>query len=472
MIVRQQHEKTPKKIMKAHETMKVVCGTDFSVHAAEAATVAAILTARLQGTLTLVHAYSEASLELPTKGAFNALHQRWEARLAEEADRLRELGAVVKTRLLPGSPSAVLLNVASNSKARLMVVSSLGNFPPSRWLVGSVAERIAQSSPIPTLVVRGDKHFRAWAAGSRPLRVLVGYDFTATSDAALSWVAALHELGRCKVTVAYVASPLHETWRLGVGDCHSICGHTPDITKYLERDLKEQCRVILGKATVRTRVAEAWGPAGPQLVELAKAEGTDLIVVGPSQRRGLEKLWLGSVSRDILHHAPMSVACITMATEETRPGKAVPQVRRVLVATDFSKLGNRAIPYAYAALRRGGEVCLVHVVPPRSHLGAKSEHLENRRATRDERLSASLRNLIPSQAEALGLRSNVEIVEHPSPAIAIAQAAERFGANLICLSSRGRSGLAKAILGSVARAVMARSKRPVLVIRPSDGSIA
>lgn len=82
-----------------------------------------------------------------------------------------------------------------------------------------------------------------------------------------------------------------------------------------------------------------------------------------------------------------------------------------------------------------------------------------------------LRDLIPAQAEALGLRSHLEIVEHPSPAIAIAQAAERFGANLICLSSRGRSRLAKAILGSVAQSVMARSERPVLVIRPSDGRI-
>lgn len=471
MIVTHQDANTPKNIMKAEHTMKVVCGTDFSVHAAEAATVAAILTARLQGTLTLVHAYSEASLELPTKGAFDALHQRWEARLAEDANRLQKLGAVVETQLLPGSPATVLLNVATNSKARLMVVSSLGNFPPSRWLVGSVAERIAQSSPVSTLVVRGDKHFRAWADGSRPLHVLVGYDFTAAADAALSWVATLQELGRCKITVAYMASPLHETWRLGVGDSQSICGHTPDITGYLERDLKERCREILGKATVRTRVADSWGPAGPQLVELAKTEKADLMVVGPSQRRGLEKLWLGSVSRDTLHHAPMSVACIPITTDETRPGKAIPQVRRVLAATDFSKLGNRAIPYAYAALRRGGEVSLVHVVPPRTHRGAKSEPLEKQRATRNEKLAARLRTLIPAQAEALGLRTHVEIVEHPSPAIAIAQTAERFGANLICLSSRGRSGLAKAILGSVAQAVMARSERPVLVIRPSDGRI-
>ena len=44
-------------------------------------------------------------------------------------------------------------------------------------------------------------------------------------------------------------------------------------------------------------------------------------------------------------------------------------------------------------------------------------------------------------------------------------AAERFGADLICMGSRGRSGLTKVLLGSVAQGVMAQSKRPVLVLR-------
>ena len=74
--------------------------------------------------------------------------------------------------------------------------------------------------------------------------------------------------------------------------------------------------------------------------------------------------------------------------------------------------------------------------------------------------------LLLSEAELRGIETQVEVVGHREPATAICQDAERFGADLICLASLGRSGLAKMILGSVARAVMTRSHRPLLVLRP------
>ena len=51
------------------------------------------------------------------------------------------------------------------------------------------------------------------------------------------------------------------------------------------------------------------------------------------------------------------------------------------------------------------------------------------------------------------------------PAEAIAQEAERFRADAICLASHGRTGLGKAFLGSVTEGVMTRSRRPVLIVR-------
>ena len=47
----------------------------------------------------------------------------------------------------------------------------------------------------------------------------------------------------------------------------------------------------------------------------------------------------------------------------------------------------------------------------------------------------------------------------------IRQEAERLGAHLVCIGSHGRSGLAKAVLGSVAQSVVAQSQRPVLIVR-------
>ena len=61
-----------------------------------------------------------------------------------------------------------------------------------------------------------------------------------------------------------------------------------------------------------------------------------------------------------------------------------------------------------------------------------------------------------------------EILENADAAQAIAQEAERFRADAICIGSHGRSGLAKAFLGSVAQGVMVKSKRPILIVRADE----
>ena len=48
-----------------------------------------------------------------------------------------------------------------------------------------VAERTAESAPVPTLVVRDAAPFEAWARGERALKVFVGVDFSASCAAAL-----------------------------------------------------------------------------------------------------------------------------------------------------------------------------------------------------------------------------------------------------------------------------------------------
>lgn len=58
------------------------------------------------------------------------------------------------------------------------------------------------------------------------------------------------------------------------------------------------------------------------------------------------------------------------------------------------------------------------------------------------------------------------MAEHSEPASGIMQAAERFGADIICLGTHGRAGLSAAISKPVAQQIMAKSKRPLLVVHP------
>lgn len=446
--------------------MKIICGTDFSTHASEAANVAAALTTRLQGTLSLAHVLDTSRYELPSKELMDYLCDSRQAKLKKEAERLRRQGATVEEQFLQGSPAVSLVKAATDSGARLIVVSSLGQIAHSRWFFGSVAERTAQNASVPTLVVRNQKPLEAWARGQRTLNVVVAYDFSESGDAALRWTSFLNEIGPCRITVVYVAWPPESGARYGAGFGQPHPYYPSEVEKLLKRDLQEKCEEVLGKAKLRFRVAAGLGRPDPQLIEIAADEKADIIVVGTNQRRGLARL--GSVSRAVMHHAPLNVASIPITAAETKDCGNISRFQHVLVTTDLSKPGNRAIPFAYSMLRRGGQVCILHVAKATGRSGAKAQAPATKHSERIYRLAAQLHELIPVEAEARGIISHMEVVEHFEVATAICQAAERLGADLICMSSQGRSGLAKTLLGSVTQAVMARSSRPVLVVRPPE----
>ncbi len=429
----------------------VLCGTDFSTHAGEAAEVAAAIARKLNVPVALAHVVDNLGLGPGDPSLLELLLARKRERLHAEAERLRALGTVVREEFHTGSPHAALIEAAGRLNAGLIVVSSVGWISPSRVLIGSVAERIAETSPVPTLVVRSAAPFAAWARGEQPLKVLVGYDFSASADAALRWVGALNQIGPCEITVAHVNWPPGEIRRLGIGGPLSLTDNPDEVQRVLERDMQDRVAPLLGQQRAGLRVQPGWGRADSHLLELAHTTRADLLVTGTHQRHGISRLWLGSVSRGILHHAPMSVA-VAPAPKTTEPATAlIPEIRRVLAPTDFSELGNRSIPLACAVLPRAGRVCLLHVAEP---------------GRRPAGLEAQLRALIPAGAAARGIETHVEIVESLDHATAICQAAERLGADLICMGSHGRTGLSQALLGSVAQAVMTDSRRPVLIVRP------
>src|SRR5690606_17104749 len=182
----------------------------------------------------------------------------------------------------------------------------------------------------------------------------------------------------------------------------------------------------------------------------------DLLLVGNHHPRALAKLW--SVSHHVMRTAPCAVATVPAGTleEEGPQASGLPTFQTVTVATDFSPLGNRAIPHAFAAAASGATVHIVH-----SAEGAHSPEMIRG-------LQQRLLDLVPHEARLKGQRALPEVLtprDEQDPGTAIIQAAARHGADLVVLGSHGRTGLEKLLLGSVARQVMEASDRPVLVVR-------
>lgn len=68
----------------------------------------------------------------------------------------------------------------------------------------------------------------------------------------------------------------------------------------------EEASAILGKAEERIE----HGDAGPKICEVAAEEGVDLVVLGTHQRSRWARLWFGSVSDHVVHHAPCPVLVV------------------------------------------------------------------------------------------------------------------------------------------------------------------
>lgn len=438
--------------------MTIVCGTDFSSHAATSATVAAALARRLREPLQLVHVREAITRQ---EAVMEGIHRAGQPQTAlrREAERLRGLGAKVEETVDVGLPDEGLVEKAAALDARLIVLGALGRRSASQWLLGSTAERVVRTAPVPTLVAREAAPFRAWLQGKRRLRIVVGADQSTPAAAALHWASDLCRLGPCSVTVAYIAFPPIEYVRLGVPPFGEARLARAEVDQVLTREIEQsQPRWPQGTQS-RIRVVSGFGPAADHLVQVAIEERADLIVVGTHQRAGASRAWHGAVSSAVLRKAPMSVACVPVAADEAQV-QETPHLRRVLAPTDLSALSNRAVAYAYAAAEPGAEVVLMHVLSP-----SPAARIRQRRAT----AKAQMEKLVPAEAARRGISTRFEIAVDRGIAACISASAERLNADLICLSTHGRSGLAKTLAGSVATRVMAESRRPLLVVRPPRG---
>lgn len=296
--------------------MDVVCGTDFSADAKRAAGAGGALASRLDGKLVLVHGLElptlahvagDVVLFPPTRIDQQALRDKADEVLAAEAGRVaKATGARVEAVLDIGASDQVVLDAARRAKAGMIVVGSHGHRAPVRWILGSTAERLTASSPIPVLVTRGDPSgLVGWAKRERRLRLLMGVDFEDSFQPAARQVGKLAGAGDVDVEVAHVCElPLGEVGRYPYAPAVPI--RRVDLEANVRTELRHHAEAA-GLLRSEDALHVLWGKPAPALARFAEEGRFDLVVVGTHGRHGLERALLGSVAHGLLRRSALPV---------------------------------------------------------------------------------------------------------------------------------------------------------------------
>jgi nucleotide-binding universal stress UspA family protein len=242
---------------------------------------------------------------------------------------------------------------------------------------------------------------------------------------------------------------------LGVINSSEIFGAIPTIPEVvaeleeqaLQRLEEYQNRAAASGVTLETAVVSGITVADA-ILEEAGARKPDWLIMGRKGRTGLDRLLMGSVTKQVIGSSPCPVLVV--------PRQAPLEFNKIMIAHDGSIFGEAAwhetIPLAAKA---NAEVIAVSVA---------------RESSRQADCRIALQHLEAS-AERHGIRLQSVLLEG-RPFEQIIQAAQEEKVDLIVLGSHGRSGLARLLMGSVAERVTATVNCPVLVVKLPEEAAA
>jgi nucleotide-binding universal stress UspA family protein len=283
--------------------------------------------------------------------------------------------------------------------------------------------------------------------------IIAATDLSEASASSSQWAAWLAQRFGARVTFLHALEA--EWWALPEALSDSAAS-----ARALRDAAERWAREELGRWSQRFgggEVAVREGPARQVIPQACTELGADLVCVGTHGRTGLARVFFGSVAEHVVRTSPVPVLTV-------RPHRP-PQVRRILAATDFSVPAQEAVAWARTLAQAcQAEVVLLHVVEldPETFATVPREIMEPAVGAqiRDYLVDRATRRLRSVAGEGEGVEVRLGF-----PGSGLVQAAEELGVDLVCMGTRGQTGLAHVLLGSVAEYVLRRASAPVLTCR-------
>lgn len=276
--------------------------------------------------------------------------------------------------------------------------------------------------------------------------IIVGVDESANAAEALRWAVA---------EGAWRKQPVTAVLSWGYLDQHHATPDRPFDPEYHEADAQAALAGLVEHAVGPDAEVEQRAVCDlPARTLIEAGAGAELVVVGSRGIGGFRGLLLGSVSRQVLHHAPCPVAVVRPSADGAS--------ERIVVGVDGSDVSRAALAWALDEGRaRQAQVVAVHAWQAAiGGYGYMAPIVEV------ETLETAARQLVERELDAVDTSGLPTPVEHhivvDGGAAAILAAAE--GATLVVVGARGRGGFKGLLLGSVSDQITQHATCPVVVV--------
>jgi nucleotide-binding universal stress UspA family protein len=224
--------------------------------------------------------------------------------------------------------------------------------------------------------------------------------------------------------------------------------------------------------SVKVQVRIEQGGPSDGICRLVDDGGVDLIVMTSTGASGPKVARLGNVADHICHTVPVPVMLIKPHADRVR--NAGKMINRVLVPLDGSDLSKLALPVAEElASRLKVPIDLFQMARIiRSFGDEPAPFVDYVKMTEDEerRVRGEMAALA-GELTGKGLTAAWSVNSGADAATEIIRAAEKVRADLVILSTHGRSGLGHLLLGSVAEKVLRHGEMPLLLVHARAGRL-
>lgn len=285
---------------------------------------------------------------------------------------------------------------------------------------------------------------------TRPQRIFMASDLSARCDRALARAALLARAWHSELTVAHVVQAAevaaHERLLSGAPSWRRPESRSQALERALRADLAAEGIAATSRVVI--------GSTADAVLQGATDDRADLVVLGIAKDARMDRIQRGSTVDNLVRRSRVPVLNVRR--------RARTAYRHVVVATDFSTPAMRALQLA-AHWFEGARLTLFHAcIPPGSALTSSSTPNDSWRAWATQQCTSHLAEAaLPTSVETALHR----VLEPGTPEALLADYVSSADADLVVLGSQGRSGLARALLGSTAENLLHTLDCDTLVVR-------